>query len=1083
MNKKVLYSVIDQVASSRQLAIAIKEENKSISYSDLKTQSDRVGDFLRGQGVKKGDRIGVFLPNGINHVISFLGVSKGMGIFFPLDIDYPVKRFENLINNVAPKFILTDNEHLAALQEMLNYLDLNEAYLNKIILLTPDCKPLCFLKKEFEQVPVVSSEEVTGEDTMYLLNTSGSTGNPKIIKGMHKSVSHFVHWEVNTFGLNHDTYGCVLARPSFDLNLREVFAPLLAGGTLFVPENEIKANPQKLIFWIKEHSINLIHPIPSIFRLLMQEVAEDEYAKDCLSSLTNVLFAGEALFGKDIHEWHRVGNTNATLANLFGPSETTLAKIHYPISAPENYQASEIIPLGKPLPNTTIMLMDQNRLCNPGAVGEILIKTPFRSKGYYKNDELTSEKFVQNPLHSDFEDIVYKTGDLGRLREDGILLFVGRKDRQVKIRGNRIELQEVEKCILKYTGIDQVVVSAVKNTRSENVLVCYYTASISLKEHKIRAYLKHSLPEYMFPSYYIKMDEFPLNFNGKIDRKSLKPPEELLYENTSFEAPKSPVEKILAEIWSDVLGLEKIGINNSFYELGGHSLSVAKVVSRVFGALGVDLTLRDVFKNSSIKKLARHITALKTSTEMLKIELAPKLDSYELTYNQKSIWLAAQTDEGNLAYNIPCAFILRGQIEVEILRKAFQLLLVQHESLRSVISLENGEPRQRIWDAQDFKFELHIGKKSREIKERAFIADVLNKELQTPFEIENQLLLRAQLMEIQNNKWLFIFTIHHIISDGWSREILFNDLINLYKALLADKNTTYKEQQLQYKDYTFWHNNKLITEKEDRSKAYWVSNFEEGWPAIELKTDFPRKNSRGWQGDIVTSTLEAELIGKIIRFNQLHDCSLFMVITTAINIVLAKRTGLNEIVVGSPFAGRKYRQFEDIIGLFVTVLPLKVVFEEEDSYLDIIEKVRETILDSHDHQDFPFEAISHTLSQGQTEDNYAFNILIQTQQFANKTNAIEGVVIEPYELSMPSSKVDITFDISLGEEDAVITTEFDSDLFKKESISVLHEELKMTLNMLLQNPDDVVSTLKFKGSGEEALEEDQFLNKMMGIDS
>ncbi|MFT7033723.1 MAG: amino acid adenylation domain-containing protein [Cyclobacteriaceae bacterium] len=1080
MNKKVLFSVLDKLALERKSAIAVEEDDRNISYADLKMKSDVIGDFLYKYGISKNSKVGVFLPNGVNHVVTFLGVSKAAGIFFPLDIDYPIQRFEYLINTVKPKYIITDNKHYKFFKEKLIELNLYQKYFNKVILLNQDSLQPYFLDGAKHSEEVRERQLTEEDDSMYLMNTSGSTGQPKIIEGMHKSVSHFLHWEVKEFGLNKETVGCVLARPSFDLNLREVFAPLLAGGKLLVPNNEVKGNPNKLARWIKDHEINLIHPIPSIFRLLMHEVKNDANCKHCLSELANVLFAGEALFGKDIHEWLKVGNKDAFLANLFGPSETTLAKIFYRIGTPDSYQSSEVIPLGKPLPNTVILLMDGQRLCNPGAVGEILIKTPFRSKGYFNNPDLTAEKFVQNPLHNDFEDIVYKTGDLGRLREDETLLFVGRIDSQVKVRGNRIELPEVEKSLLAYDSIDQVVVLAVKNSNNDNVLVCYYTGDKKIEELRVREFLKRSLPDYMFPSFYIRLEEFPLNINGKIDRKSLRSPEEMLYEQTSFEPPKTELEKKLAEIWSAVLDLKKVGVNNSFYELGGHSLSVAKVVTRVFGELAVDLSLRDVFKHSTIKKLASLISSMQVNTHVVEIEKAPDLESYELTYNQKSIWLASQTEESSLAFNIPSVFTLKGSINTEIFAKALNLLAKKHESLRTIIEIKDGEPRQRILDVDNFVFDLKLERDVEANSETNFIDEKLNNEANLPFNMNSQVLYRSSLTELNNNKWLFIITAHHIICDGWSREVLLNDLISLYKKLIQNEPLEVSKSSLQFKDYAFWCNKVLASNDESESYKYWINNYKDGWPRISLKKDFTEKTQKGWNGDNISFQVDPSLAVGIRNFGQQHSSSVFMIITAAIKVLMFKLTGVKDIVVGSPFAGRKYSQFEMIVGMFVTVLPLKTKFENTDSFLKILEKVKETVLDGHDHQGYPFEAVADELDFSAEKHKHIYDVIIQTQQFASKRDSLVNVEIVPYSIKMPSSKVDVTFDVSTDDEKIVLSIEYDIELFKEESICVLYGQLLEIINWMLKKPDTPMSEIKIKISEEEQEEENQFLNKMMG---
>ncbi|MEL7006071.1 MAG: non-ribosomal peptide synthetase, partial [Bacteroidota bacterium] len=518
------------------------------------------------------------------------------GIFMPLEPDYPEKRLDYLLVTVKPEVVIATASSFEVLMSKVGRMDYAQ-YLKYVLIIQEDLSlelaevsagelkgQTTKLASDYGPVPV----EVTGEDSNYLLYTSGSTGFPKIIEGRHVSLSHFIHWEVSTFSLNKKSHVSQLVPISFDVSLRDIFVPLLCGGTLCIPDKSIKLKPKELIDWLGEQSLSLIHTVPSLFRLLTKELEENEELQDSLESLTHVLLSGEALYGRDVTGFRNVMGTGIELVNLYGPTETTLAKLFYQVGEIED--KNEIVALGNPITNTAVIILNGNKLCEIGEIGEICIKTPFRSKGYYKDETTTKEKFIQNPLHDEYEDIIYKTGDLGKYKEDRSIAFVGRQDSQLKIRGNRVELSEVERALMDYQGLEQVLVLP-KKQQDDYVLICYYIGGSEIDPAAIRSFLSTQLPDYMFPSYYLRMEEFPLNLNGKIDKQSLPNPEELLYDRIAYEAPATKEEEPLCEIWSEILSLNKVGVNKSFFEIGGHSLSAAKVVTRVYERMGAEISL------------------------------------------------------------------------------------------------------------------------------------------------------------------------------------------------------------------------------------------------------------------------------------------------------------------------------------------------------------------------------------------------------------------------------------------------------------------------------------------------------------
>lgn len=590
--RKNLYSVIDNHPMTNNIAISYGEEK--ITYKSLFKQSNKICDALLSIGLRKGEVVGVFLSKCPDYVATILGINKAGGVFMPLEIDYPSERLKDLISFVSPKFIVSSenfNKKLETLIPNFPYSNLLEINRYKSI-----CREGVKINPEEK---IYNRPNISREDSCYIIYTSGSTGQPKVIEGLHKSLSHFIYWEVNEFKLNSDTRTCLLAPISFDVSLRDIFVPLLSQGTLYIPDQDIK-QPEVLVNYIKENKITLLHIVPTLFRGITNLISDFYEQGKKLESLDYILLAGEPLYGSDVNKWYENSKNKVELVNLYGPSETTLAKTFYRLPVKKNDPIS-IIPLGRPIPDTSILILNQSmKLCRKGEIGEIYIRTPFRSKGYFKSPDLTSTCFIKNPLNTDLDDLVYRTGDMGKYIDNHKIAFVGRKDFQIKIRGNRVELREVELAVESYPNISQSVVSPIVNGK-DIALACYYTVESSVSVDSLSSYLSEVLPSYMVPSYYIVMNEFPVNINGKLNRRALPPPEDLLYDHLNYVAPYNHLQKAIANIWKDVLGLSKVGVNNSFFELGGNSLAATKVISIMNKELDLEMSFKEFFENVNIE--------------------------------------------------------------------------------------------------------------------------------------------------------------------------------------------------------------------------------------------------------------------------------------------------------------------------------------------------------------------------------------------------------------------------------------------------------------------------------------------------
>ncbi|WPZ32674.1 non-ribosomal peptide synthetase [Thalassobaculum sp. OXR-137] len=584
--KTVIHAAFERVADAHPERIAIEASGRRIAYGDLNRAANRAAHgLIRQHGVGRGAVVGLHLPPGIAYVTAMLAVAKAGGIFLPLAMAAPPRRQEKILAVAAPALILTERPS-----------DLPPG--------AATASPASLGAQDEANPPLA----VAGDDAAYIVSTSGSTGAPKAILGSQKGLSHFIHWEVGLFGAGGDTRVSQLAPATFDVSLRDIFFPLLAGGTLCVPDDATRTDSRRLLAWLEASRVTHIHCVPSLFRQLTADLASADAAADRLPDLRHILLAGEPLYGADVQRWQALMGRRIELTNLYGPSETTLAKAFHRIGAAPT-EPGRMVPVGLPLPNTSLLVIKDGELCDEGEIGEVFIKTPFMSKGYLAAPEETAAAFVQNPLTPGTPDTIYRSGDLGRYLAGHVVELLGRRDGQVKIAGTRIELAEVEGAILKHPAVRAAVVAVNPATARDPSLTAYYIADAPVAAADLRRHLDDWLPAAMQPAYLMQLDRFPLNLHGKVDRRALPRPADLLYRDAPYVAPQGETETRIAAIWGEVLELEKVGATHGFVDLGGDSLKAIRVLSRLYQAFGVEATLPDLFPHGTVRSLAATLNA------------------------------------------------------------------------------------------------------------------------------------------------------------------------------------------------------------------------------------------------------------------------------------------------------------------------------------------------------------------------------------------------------------------------------------------------------------------------------------------
>ncbi|MGD9732734.1 MAG: amino acid adenylation domain-containing protein [Desulfamplus sp.] len=1141
MNKKILHRVFEHTAEKFPERVAVEETGKerhqeeqqekqqnSITYRELNAKANKTARSLQEIGVKEGVVVGLRLPAGIDYIIAALAVLKAGGIFMPLDADAPPKRLKFMLKKTEPHIIVNSDKSLTILNR-------------------DDCPTVNLEIDKFSDANLEFTPDP--QSANYIIFTSGSTGEPKAILGKHVSLSHFIHWEISAFGFDENVRASLFAPTTFDVSFRDIFVPLLCGGTVCIPEPETMRNTPRLVDWLESSRITLVHCVPTMFRLILKELKarkdiyelskttdkshknlDNEYKSqnihyNPLPEMQNILLAGEALYGSDVIEWIDLAGERIKLTNLYGPSETTLAKIHYRIKDKPS-EPNRIIPLGEPITNTAVLILKDNRLCKVGEIGEIHIKTPFCSHGYYKEPELTAQSFIQNPLTAD-PDIIYKTGDLGRYLQDHQVEFIGRLDSQVKINGIRIELSEIESHLFAHKAIERPVVVAHAAAEHESKLVCYYTLKDSVQSLKerdsvnsmksenrdndsesvenidvtpasLRAYLSDFLPSYMIPSFFVRLNEFPLNLNGKIDRRRLPKPEDLLYDRIPYAPPSNKQEQKLAAIFSEVLGIDKVGVNTPFFDLGGNSLNAIRIISRIFAEFRVEIAIRDFFENPSIGQLSRllddssKINVNKTKgvsaidNSFMNIQPVPLAEHYPVSHAQRRLWIFEQLDPDFIAYNIPGAYLIKGRLDVDNFIKAFRAVIKRHESLRTTFKVIDGEPRQIIH--QDVDFELPVQDftqisfdSTRPIKtikaaDNQYtspaiqqIKAILSQDAATAFDLEKGPLIRANLFKVDEG-YVVGINVHHIVTDAISQDIFIRELLSFYQTFTSGETLSLPPLKIHYKDYAAWHSIQEQGAKMQTAKKYWHSQLSGQLPILNLPTDRPRPMMQTNHGDRFQFEVDPDVYRRLVDFGQQNNATIFMVITSILKILLYRYTGQEDIIIGTPIASRTHVDLENQIGLYINMLALRDKISSMDSSTIFLSKIRQTCIEAFEHQIYPFDRLVGDLAiERDFSRNVGFDVMLVMHDQHQYTYTSQGLKAEPLEFLNPTAKYDLTFTFNARKDNLLFEIEYNTDLFLPERIMRMAAHFSTLASSVLADPYMPLESLEIMPPEEREL--------------
>lgn len=879
--------------------------------------------------------------------------------------------------------------------------------------------------------------EYLPEDEIYLYFTSGTKGKPKAVLGKNISLAQFINWEIQEFSINEDVRCSQFITPAFDAFLRDVFVPLCAGGRLLIPEDmRIIADSKELIDWIDTNKINLIHCVPSIFRVFNTDNLTGEEFRD----LQYILMSGEKINPIELKKWYEKFNERIELINLYGATETTMIKTFYRIKKSDVNR--ERIPIGKSIRGARLIILDKYmKPCDEGIEGEIHIRTPYGTYGYYNSPELNDKVFIQNPFSSNPNDVIYKTGDLGKYLSDGNVDLLGRIDRQIKIRGIRIELEGIEDILLGHPLVRDGV-SVKKTINGSEALVAYVTCSGQEEvdgnsfTEDLNKYLREKLPIGMIPNRIIKLREIPKKINGKIDYQAL--PDPMDNKENTYIPPRNEIEEKLARIWTEILGIEGIGIHDNFFQLGGNSIDIMSLISKLHKEFNIKISFRQIFNNSTIITQAKIINKGKKSIYK-SIKPQKKEQYYPLSSAQKRLYILHSQKKENTSYNMPSAVLIEGSIEINKVEKTFIEVINRHDSLRTNFDIIGERVLQEVHDEVDF------GLVYRQLTKEASVKEII-KNFIRPFDLSKAPLFRAELVKLEENSHILMFDMHHIISDGISISILLDEFCKIYKG------ESLSDLKLQYKDYAIWQNQIMTSQELEKQEEYWINKFEGGIPLLNIVTDYPRPPVKNFEGFNNRFELDIELVEKLKNFEEENEITLFMLMLSAFNVLLYSYSGQEDIIVGSPISGRHHQDLENIIGMFVNMLPLRNHLKGEKSFVKFLEEVKENTIEAFENQDYQYEDLVDKLGLGKDYSrNPLFSVVFSFKNMLNQDIEFEDLKLKAYEVEKSISKFDFTFDVFEIDKKILINFEYSTQLFKKSTIEKMKDSYIHILNQVVND--------------------------------
>ncbi|MBW7473808.1 non-ribosomal peptide synthase/polyketide synthase [Paenibacillus oenotherae] len=1029
---ELLHGLVEEQAGKTPRLPAIIAGSRTLTYREWNERANQLARTLRAKGAGPERIVAILADRSVEMAVAILAVLKSGAAYMPIDPEYPQDRIRYMLEDSGALLLLTQGQGDSPYSgdfagETLN-LSAADAY-------SGDASPL---------------QPLNGPaDLAYVIYTSGTTGRPKGVMIQHSSIVNTIIWRREAYGFAPGDRVLQLLSYAFDAFVGSFFAPMAAGGSSIIALDDEAKDPLALKGYIANHGITHFSAVPSLYGAVLEMLSSAEAA-----SLKAVTLGGERVPASFIEKSAAL-NPQLVLHNEYGPTESSVTA-----TILSGLQADRPVTIGRPIDNTRIYIVDSHLQLQPAGIhGELCISGAGLARGYLNEPELTAEKFVPCPFAPG--ERMYRTGDRARWLADGTIDFVGRIDHQVKIRGYRIELGEIEASLRKLASVKEAVVIARDDEGGQKYLCAYIVSDDELAVLDLRARLAAELPGYMVPSYFIQLPSMPLTPNGKIDTRALPAPDTDLLRVREYVAPANEVESKLAlmlqELLQDTLRVERIGMADNFFDLGGHSLKAMMLVSQLYREFMVEVPLRAIFETATIRDLARFILSAERA-EDLSLRPVMARDYYPLSSAQMRLYVLDQLEGPGTGYNMPGVLRMKGALDRARFEGAFQALVDRHESLRTSFHTIETEPKQKVHEHA----ELHV--EWLEAADSAAETEQLIEAFVQPFRLDMAPLLRVGLVGLQENEHLLLFDMHHIVSDGISMSVLIREFVALYRG------DSLPPLKVQYKDYAVWQHELFQSKAYGKQEAYWMERFGDEIPVLDLSTDFPRPAVRSLEGDYYEFEADAELLRGLKDLAAHTGTTLFMVLLAAYNVLLAKYANQHDIVVGTPIAGRSHADTEDLIGMFISTLPMRNRPQGSKTFLEFLDEVKRNAYEAYENGDYPFETMVEKLQPYRDlSRNPLFDTVFILQNMSRETMEIDGVSFEPYEYENKISKFDLTLMAEEENDRLALSWEYCTALFCGETMERMAKHYVGMLRAIAQHPERMLAELDMLAADEREL--------------
>jgi amino acid adenylation domain-containing protein len=1047
--RRSIQQLFEEQVERTSEAVAVIDETGRLTYRELNERANRLARTLRAEGVMADTPVGIIAERSLGMIVGIYAILKAGGAYLPLDPAYPDERIRYMLEDSGARLLLCQSSLSARVEFEGIKIELED--------------PAAYQEDVSNLEPINTPDHLA-----YVIYTSGSTGRPKGVMVEHHSVLNRILWMQDAYPLSGGDTIMQKTAVTFDVSVWELFWWSFVGAGVCLLQPGGEKDPEQILRTISRHSITTMHFVPSMLQTFLEYLQEWESDSlgQKLSTLKQVFVSGEALAASHARQFHRLvaSACGAELINLYGPTEATVDVSYYRC---ETEDMQRPVPIGKPIANLQLYVLKEGTLqLQPiGVAGELCIAGVGLARGYLNRPELTAEKFAACPFAPGGR--IYRTGDLARWLPDGNIDYLGRLDHQVKVRGFRIELGEIESLLDTHPHVKQSVVVARGDMPEGQCLVAYVKTDGNAEDEELLRYLQAYLPAFMLPSDVVQLQAFPLSFNGKINRQALpKPDRSLRIRSNAGDLPQTVLEKRLAELYSGLLGVRDVRVDERFFELGGHSLMATRFISRVWEECSVKLPVKLVLGNGTIRQLAEWITKAQVGPPAAgeaELKPVPRNGDLEPSYVQQRMWFLYSLNPNSTAYHIPVVLEFKGSLKVPALQRSIRELIARHESLRTTITDVFGQARLSICDRLDYELPV-IPVEQAASSNVVTLAKELN---QLPFDLRKGPLFRGALIQTEKDLHTLVWVVHHIIWDGWSSDLFKQELGSLYRTLSAGESPSWSRTELDYADYAHWQREWLEQGEMQSQLQYWKHQLGGPLPVLQLPADRMRPAVQSFRGGRVDFTVSSGLTARLRELSRDAGVTLFSTLLTAFNLLLFRYSGQEDLLVGTAAACRNRSGLENIIGFFVNTLVLRTDMSGTPSFTGLLERVNRVFLEAYEQQDVPFEALVKEI-QPERSLSYSpvFQVMFVMQNTPHRLLELPGIEVRETDFDTETAKFDLTLFVKEEEGLLSLSLEYSTDLFERSTIERMSSHYCHLLEGIVDEPNALIYKLPLLGAEE-----------------